>query len=576
LGAIIIGVSVLLMIFSWQNDSPTNDEVAHIGAGYSYLLQHNMRLNAEHPPLVKDLAALPLLFLNLKSDLLFQAPVFWLGDITAESQWGFGHILLFKLGNNADQMLHLVRLPMLAFFILAGWFMFKWLYDMYGTRSAIIGLTLFSFSPTVLAHGGLVTTDMASTATILLSMYLFIKYLKNQTRKNLVITGLGLGIALSAKFSSLLLIPFFLIVALLYRKVAQDNKSQITSRLVLNTVLIVVAGFALIVAPLYLVNNYKYQPRQQARDTQIILGELYGNNSKITRSIVWLSDKPVLRLAGEYLLGTAIINQRFTAVGEIYFLGKLQKSVGLVYFPIMFLVKEALPWLIIIGLGLALVFRKRNWQGQAVSNFVGWTKNNFTEFVMLLWVLIYILASLNSHLKIGIRHLLPIYPFLIILSLGQFNKITSWRWKRIYNFAVPALLAWLIIDAFISFPHYIAYYNEIVGGSANGYEYAVDSNLDWGQDLKRLGQWTDENKIQKIEIDYFGWSDSKYYLGNKFIPVNSDRYKNAKDFQTHNRSGGWIAVSATTLFQRSYGVYTWLRPFAPTTTIGNSIYIWHF
>jgi len=573
-GAVIVGISLVLIISSWRNDAPTNDEVAHIGSGYSYIEKHNMRLNAEHPPLVKDLAALPLLSLDINKDI-FGLPTYWTGDIAAESQWGFGHILLYKLGNDADKILHTARLPMLLFFVLAAILLFKWLYDLYGSKAALTGLIIFAFSPTVLAHAGLVTTDMAATATILLATYLFLNYLRNQSRKNLVIAGLGFGIAAVAKFSSLLLVPFFLVLALLYGKLTKDQASRPTLRRLLYTILICVVGFVVVVTPLYYINIYNYLPEQQAKDTQIILHDLYGN-SGFTKPIVWLSDKPILRIYGEYLLGIAIINQRVTAVGEIYFLNELKGSVGVSYFPVIYILKESLPWLILLALAIVLVFRKRNWEGNAISKFNYWARNNLVEFSALLWIVIYLGMTLNSNLKIGVRHLLPIYPFVIMLTLAQFAKIRDYSWKRIINFATPVLLTWIIIDAFVAFPHYIGYYNELAGGGSNGYKYAVDSNLDWGQDLKRFGQWADNNEVAKIEVDYFGWADPGYYLGDKFIPINSDKYKNSQDFKNRNQSGGWLAVSATTLFQRSYGAYEWLRPFQPTATVGNSIYIWHF
>ena len=403
--------------------------------------------------------------------------------------------------------------------------------------------------------------------------------------------GVVFGISAATKFSALLLIPFFIILAVFFAKLKKDQSDKPLSRLLLDIILIVVIGFVLIVTPIYYFNIYSYNPRQQAADTKIILSELYGDNP-LTKPIIWLSDKPILRVYGNYLLGLAIITQRVSTVGNIYFLDEFKKSAGIAYFPIIYLIKEPLPWLIMLGISIGLTFRKRNWENNAVSKFTNWSKNNFAEFSMLLWLVIYWATTLNSHLQIGIRHLLPTYPFLIMLVASQISKVNEKlkiESRKLFstfsvrggsasggNFIVLILLAWYILDAIFAFPGYISYYNKVAGGSANGYKYAVDSNLDWGQDLKRLGQWAKDNNIDKIEVDYFGWSDPKYYLGDKFIPINSDRYKNAQDFQLRNQSNGSLAVSATTLFQRSYGAYTWLRPFQPTATIGNSIYIWQF
>ena len=116
------------------------------------------------------------------------------------------------------------------------------------------------------------------------------------------------------------------------------------------------------------------------------------------------------------------------------------------------------------------------------------------------------------------------------------------------------------------------------GGPKNGYKYAADSNLDWGQDLKRLAVWTEQNNIQKIYVDYFGGGDAKYYLGDKLLPWWGDR--NPTDL----KSGDWLAVSATFLqggrgkpvsgFSSPTGYYDWLNNYQPVTTIGYSIFVY--
>jgi len=158
----------VLAFFSVKDDSLTMDEVVHLPAGYSYLTQKDMRLNPEHPPLIKDLGALPLLFINASANSAQEKIKFpseisaWKNDING--QWDFGRYFLYNIGNPTDKMILWGRMPMILILILLGFFIFKWTKELFGNRAGLLALFLFSFSPTLLAHGRLVTTDVGAAA----------------------------------------------------------------------------------------------------------------------------------------------------------------------------------------------------------------------------------------------------------------------------------------------------------------------------------------------------------------------------------------------------------------------------
>ena len=139
-------------------------------------------------------------------------------------------------------------------------------------------------------------------------------------------------------------------------------------------------------------------------------------------------------------------------------------------------------------------------------------------------------------------------------------------------------MLWLALEVILVFPHYLSYFNEIAGATANGYKYAVDSNYDWGQDLKRLIRYVEKKKIAKIGVDYFGGGSPKYYLGEKFIPWWSSRGEPPKNT--------WLAVSASFL-QSAFGEttkgftrkpedsYEWLKKYRPIDRVGYSIFIYY-
>ncbi|MEK7596045.1 MAG: hypothetical protein AAB564_00620, partial [Patescibacteria group bacterium] len=153
----LLALMFVLMFFSAWNESATMDELAHIPAGYSYLTQKDYRLNPEHPPLIKDLAALPLLFLNINFPADHSS---WKNDVNG--QWSFGSVFLYESGNDADKIIRLARLPIMLLTILFGWLFFRWIRRRYGDQTGLLALFFFVFSPTFIAHGRYVTTDIAA------------------------------------------------------------------------------------------------------------------------------------------------------------------------------------------------------------------------------------------------------------------------------------------------------------------------------------------------------------------------------------------------------------------------------
>ncbi len=626
LAIIIISTAVVLAITSVWNDSLVVDEIPHIGAGYSYLTKQELRLNPEHPPLAKDLAAIPLLFLKLKQTV-FETK-FWQSDVNG--QWEFGRNLIYNSGNDANLITRFAKLPMLLFFVLAAVLIFKWGKKLYGNAGGLIALALFSFSPTILAHSRFVTTDVPALFGILASTYFFLKYLQQNSRKNFWLAGIAFGIALLTKFSTFLLVPYFLILALVWGLIDQrrrgtlfashgrfrndghkvcdgplrnpcstaETKTLFTGafRYILKTILIFVVGVILVVWPVYFFHTYRYPSAHQKADTVNLL-QSYGNRP-LANTMIWASDKPGIRALAGYGLGLLMVNQRAAGGNTTYFLGEVSRFGWRNYFPIVYFIKEPLAWwgLVLVAIftvigqltrgGVGTFHRlSADWQTSSRDYFL---KNHFTEFAMILWIFIYWYISINSTLNIGVRHLLPTYPFAILLVSGQLSRILAHLKKTsarslvfVPSFLIFSLLAWYVVENIRTYPFYLTYFNQTVGGPSGGHNYVVDSNLDWGQDLKRFSQWVEKNNLPKIELDYFGWAEPSYYLGNTYEKLSSQKYKSAEDFRARNQTDGWLAVSATFL-EGSQGPpdqfkpvnYLWLKSYQPVTTIGHSIFIY--
>src|SRR3989344_2949488 len=207
LAVLLLEIMFLLAFFSAQKDALTFDELAHIPAGYSYLTQQDYRINPEHPPLAKDIAAAPLFFLNLNFPSQSQN---WLQDAGAPPRWvqfDLGTEFLYRSDNNPKEIILFSRLPMILLTLLLGAFLFFWTKKLLGNAAALAALALFAFSPSFLAHGRLVTTDVASALGIFVAIYYWIKFLKQPTKTKIAKAGAALAFALLLKFSEILLLP---------------------------------------------------------------------------------------------------------------------------------------------------------------------------------------------------------------------------------------------------------------------------------------------------------------------------------------------------------------------------------
>jgi len=569
----------VICVFSIKDDSLTMDELAHLPAGYSYLTQRDMRLNPEHPPLIKDLSAFPLLFIR---DIKFPSEIKpWKEDVNG--QWEFGRYFLFESGNPAEAMIFWGRIPMILMLVLLGFYIFRWTREIFGNKASLLALFLFSFSPTFLAHGRLVTTDVGAAAGIFIASYYFIKFLKDSSWKNLIIAGIVLGIAQLLKFSIILLFPFFGILVIIW---AAANSSgfreflKIFKRYFVFCLLIGLIAF-LSIWIVYQYHTWEYPPEKQLSDTQDILASF--DIKFLSNLNIWMADKPVFRPIGQYLLGLFMIFQRAAGGNTGFFLGEVSAAGWKSYFPVVYFIKEPLSFHILTLITLiCLVFliKKLLWQKPLLKVISSWTKLHFVELASLIFIAIYWITSLSSTLNIGVRHLLPVFPFTILLISGN---IVAWSSSTPFSKLKKALLAWLLLwqaySIILIYPHFLAYFNESIGKTDQGYMYTVDSNLDWGQDLKRLNQWLDEKGIDKIYIDYFGGGSPEYYLKGKNAP-----WWGAKNPEEMPK-GSYLAVSATFIqrgqgkpasnFNEPTGYYNWLNEYKLVKKIGYSIFVYY-
>ncbi len=403
-------------------------------------------------------------------------------------------------------------------------------------------------------------------------------------------------------------------------------------RYVRNFILIVVIGYVFIVYPIYFLFTAHYPIAKQVSDTQALLTSFASGPTparQLCKGIrcladvdIWAAKNPITRPYAEYLLGVLMVVQRADGGNTIYFLGHVVQSGGWTYFPILYLLKEPIPTLIIVIVALILALwtafqTAKNARFRVFKPIWDYIGLNLPEFTMGSFIALYWGYSMHSSLNIGIRHIIPTLPFIYILAAGVWKKwflfyqsnaphmtdmpygtyatnltnmLSSFVGAALKYLLLVLILVWLALETLFSAPYFLSYFNEFSGGTMNGYHYVTDSNYDWGQDLLRLQSWVNAHpEVDTIAVDYFGGGNPKYYLGSgstsltigKEVDWSSAKGNPAENSanKTYESNGTypdihWLAVSVNTLegdiqplgpgqTRNASDTYSWLTELRP-------------
>jgi len=568
LAAGILAIAAVICIFSMRQDSGIVDEIAHVPAGYSYVDAQDFRLNPEHPPLGKALAGVPLLFLNIND-----AYNDWSWEGIA--QWENGWQLIYEEGNDADKILFWSRIPTVILFLILGIYLYKWGSELYGNRAGIFALILLVASPSVLAHARFVTTDVAAAVGFLISGYYFYKYYhalpsvgspvrkdgkfhKSPSIKALIFAGIFFGIAQLLKFSCVLLVPIFGI-AIITKSIIDRKDGGFWANFWKNLkplFWIFVIGFLVIwLVYLFFTWNTSFDVERKVIELNLPTeGAAFLRNILISMAAI-----PIFKPVAHWLLGILMVFAHAEGGHTAFLLGNFSRTGWWYFFPVAWFFKVPIPVILLTFWSLIVLGFQRFKEKIDI----------FAIVLILTTIIIYWAISMRGALNIGIRHLIPTFPFIFLLIARAAQPILERSWS-VSKVLLWGFAGWLIIETLISYPHFVSYFNEFryVFGKQK-HEILVDSSLDWGQDLKRLQKYVEENNIKEIKVDYFGGGVPSYY-----IPETIEWHSK------YGKTTGWLAVSAT-FYQMSkyYGPlenqesYVYLDQLKPKTTIGDSILV---
>jgi hypothetical protein len=504
LAAIALSIgAVVAVVSTYSVFSQTYDEPSHIASGMEWLVSGTYTYDgAQHPPLTRVLAALGPYSRGARS--FGKINEIYEGDLILDQGFEYRRrLFLARLG----------ELPFLILLCVAAW---KWGRRLLGEAGGALTVLLVVTNPNILAHAGLATTDIGITATMAAALYSYVNWTGDRTRRNAIWFGVWMALATLTKFSALPFIGLTILLAELWRWHVARSKRETwgfpPSQL----------GVSVVVGLLVLWAGYRFS-----------FGPTHPGGVSVPAPSLF------------HGLGTVIGHA--SRGHAAFLLGETSTTGWWYYFPVALVVKTPLPLLVLGLIGIVAT--------------VPLLRRRELESVVPLWVFVAVMAvAMAANVDIGIRHILPIYPFLALL--GARGAIELWaraNSTRVVRGITAAIAASSLLVVVRAHPDHLAYFNPLAG--ANPDRVLVDSNLDWGQDLYRLADVVKRMGIDSIRVAYFGSADMQW----AGVP-------NARRLEANERATGWIAASRTNLAGVFVGpAYRWLFDYELVGRIGPSL-----
>jgi hypothetical protein len=428
-------------------------------------------------------------------------------------QYIFGYGFLYT--NDADRLIFWGRLPMTLLAAAGALIVFLWAYEMFGPASGLFALGLCAFSPNLLAHGMLVTTDVPLAVFTVLALYLVWRRCKTPSIAGAVCAGLATGAAMASKFSGAIL-PLIIIAFSAARVFASVDRRK---SFVGEAKFLLIAGMAALA---------------------------FVEASYLFAVAPWT-----------YLRDMHLVNANHNPIRLFYLFGNFSRTGWWYYFFLVFLVKATIPLLLTIVLAaIQLCYRK--------------FADAWGEGLILAGVLAYLTAPTLGADDLGIRYMLPIFPLLFVWG----SRIAKDLSKKPAGMAIGVfLIAWQAHAALSSFPNYIPYFNELAGGAGGGIRYLDDSNVDWGQGIKQAADYVHSHHLETVEFLPFSPYDSPRYYG-----VQRPRRDDLDTFKmmiSDQRHPGVYIVSAHHLI-RLMSIRPEWNPRNAIDRIGDSLFVYRF
>ena len=557
-----LGIFAGLVLTGTTRIGMTFDEPAHIAAGRAYWVAGDYRFHAENGLLPQLWAALPA---TIRNESFNRTPnVAWnQGDV-----WGVARAYLYGPDANTARLLGEARAMILVWALVLLVLIWRWSASLWGESGGLLSLVTAALCPHLLAHGGLVTSDLMASLGFTAASLSWWRLFHTISPGRILAAALATIFLALSKFSAVLLAPIVLlmIAVRLWRRAPIIFRFRKESRRIGGTIrvfaLCAAVTPALLLTWLGIWTGYGWRysavpergPAVFAQPWSEVLieqprtaGSIMADGSRqdavelrpgIVQAFVRSARKHHL-LPEAYLYGLAFTD-RFSRIRLAYFAGEFRERGWREFFPAAFALKTTLPAIVLLG--LAIVALRRRVHPRLV----------YRLSPLLILGGVYGVMAMTRGLNIGHRHLLPLYPLLYVV-IGATAVLAR---SRAGFLCISALILWHGAETLRVRPHFLTYFNQLAGGPAGGHRYFVDSSLDWGQGLPDLKKWLDAHSAnERVYLSYFGsddprrWGMGAYRFG--------DTYFNHASVRTAlpPLQAGVYCISATMLHR----VYTQVR-----------------
>lgn len=542
-------------------ESATFDEIAHLGAGLSYLQKFDLRLNEEHPPLAKIIAAIPLVLRGTRAD--YNHPSWTVSSKFLPDaffgQWLFGEWVLTRW-NDPARTLAWGRLPMLLLTLALGWVIFLLGRKIGGDWGGLLSVSAYASTPTFIVFGPLVLTDLGVTLFCLLALWRFAVLGQSPSRRNMVLFSLCLAAALLTKFSSGLLFFAFGAVSLNTRFFGIPGADAVKSGEAAQRKAFLRAwrrerwrwtlkGIVLAAAVVYAF--YFVFSLNQSTDALYLIGH----------GAAWVPVRRLLMPPWLYLRGLLLF--AVTASRPTFILGHGYAHGVWFFFPVMFLLKSTLGFLGLLAVLLALSI----WNRRGKAN-VPAIPNSSAPMWRVIWVslIVFTAACMLSSMTISIRHfMVPIV--LLIVMLAALPKMIQNLVARTRAWGIGAAAATAILAASslasvaMAYPNYFPFFNSLTR-SHPLYWWASDSNVDWDQALPQVRQFADRHGLRTLNLDAYGMADPT-------VIVPQARLWDCQQPKSED-AGQWVVVSSNMILDQHNCI--WLMQYPHQSIAGGSMW----
>jgi len=584
------GVGCLLLIFaaqavrSMREKSVTVDEIMYITAGYYHLKTGDFHMNMTNPPITKVISALPLLALDLRLPALEKDPK----EMDIIEQWKYSRSFFYDNDADADHILFLARVPIVLLAVILGLYVFLWSKQLYGSGAGLFALLLYSFSPNILAYSRLATQDLGVAAFMFISTYYFWKYMTCPGAKSLTTCGVVTGMAILTKLTALLLFPIYAAYSVIciarkndygkYLKlpfVTRFNIShpRLSQSISLVSSILVIGFLSIITVNVGYGFQDTFQPLGKDRFPMKIQ-ERVDMHNHVTEGVYDGVREIPMAIPGPYVESVKFqFLNRLSRKGSLSLRGVLSNISN---WMTAVTIKTPIAVLLLMVVSISFLMTKG-----AMSE---------GEWLIVSFMAIVVVVFWCLDDSIWVRYILPIFPAMHVM-MSRILAI-NFKWRKVVMCTVAGLSLWYVYGTVSIYPHYLAFFNETVGGPENGYKYLVSSNLDWGQDLGGLREYLSEKGIERIKLGYFGSADASYYgIDYEYLPSVGLAPKAPGQYWWYEIDSGekrdcrpqkgTIAISATLLtspgwMRRKFnGWYEWLKQYEPVDNVGYSILIYN-